>query len=558
MSQPRGSQVDSTAPAAPAGEPPSSPLERIPVDVVCSQDDAALFALADTPTKSRRAAVSSSAGGRANATTPTRVPAGTHGRGVDEHEPPSSQPSLSQLDLGEIEHLSQLAAQSIEADDEAGFDGISVSPARGMKRHVGGIPKSPIRSTAGNDAGEPDSFNSPRASPLRPVRGGLNHHNRVGTRGDDDIVAAEDLTFDEAERRRREEAKRDGRHFDMTTETYAVGSPPRPPVIKREPGTPSGTPRRGGVPHSPVPESPGLRPGPGGRMLTRQQRDIVNLAKAPNKIPFTTKKFGEIIKVIAAAGSGKTTTMQEVAERMLEIGHPKVTYVTFTREQKKDAKARFRRTFQEKEIDHNLIDVRTLHGLAGHLLGVGYNSVCWMNEGELERETLRQFQQHIDKFLREGGVKNAGYRVRRERAFWIAKTMVRFLQNSLHENNEQAFDIYYPARRYYDGNGKDKKLEKNTTEQAIDFYRKCAKQLWDKLKVNLETGTSESGKSTHDVIQKQALLGKCTVKDCYAILVDESQDMTDCQIAWMRLQRGSDEKARRQVFFVGDMAQGIY
>ena len=163
----------------------------------------------------------------------------------------------------------------------------------------------------------------------------------MGTRGDDDIAAAEDLTFDEAERRRREEAKRDGRHFDMTTETDPVGSPPRPPVIKREPGTPSGTPRRGGVPHSPVPESPGLRPGPGGRMLTRQQRDIVQLAKAPDKIPFTTslydQKFGEIIRVTAAAGTGKTTTMEAVAERMLELGHPKVTYVTFTREQKKDA-----------------------------------------------------------------------------------------------------------------------------------------------------------------------------------------------------------------------------
>ena len=70
MSQPRGSQVDSTAPAAPAGEPPSSPLERIPVDVVCSQDDAALFALADTPTKSRRAAVSTAA--RADARMPRR------------------------------------------------------------------------------------------------------------------------------------------------------------------------------------------------------------------------------------------------------------------------------------------------------------------------------------------------------------------------------------------------------------------------------------------------------------------------------------------------------
>ena len=237
-----------------------------------------------------------------------------------------------------------MAAQSIEADDEAGFDGISVSPARGMKRHVGGIPKSPIRSTAGNDAGEPDSFNSPRASPLRPVRGGLNHHNRVGTRGDDDIVAAEDLTFDEAERRRREEAKRDGRHFDMTTETDAVGSPPRPPVIKREPGTPSGTPRRGGVPHSPVPESPGLRPGPGGRMLTRQQRAIVNLAKSPGDIPAGWGDVnGELIRVTAAAGTGKTTTMEAVAERLLELGHPMVMYVTFTRSRRRTRRRGSRR-----------------------------------------------------------------------------------------------------------------------------------------------------------------------------------------------------------------------
>ena len=132
------------------------------------------------------------------------------------------------------------------------------------------------------------------------------------------------------------------------------------------------------------------------------------------------------------------------------------------------------------------------------------------------------------------------------------------MQNRLYENDADAFKIYYPARLYYDGNGKDKKLEKKTAEQAAHFYRKCAKQLWDTLKVNLETGTSESGKSTHDVIQKQAQLDKCTVKDCYAILVDESQDLTDCQIAWMSLQRGSDEKTRRQVFFVGDMAQTIY
>tara|TARA_B100000475_G_C14784944_1_gene225042 strand:- start:154 stop:351 length:198 start_codon:yes stop_codon:yes gene_type:complete len=34
---------------------------------------------------------------------------------------------------------------------------------------------------------------------------------------DDDLSVAEELTFEEAERRRHEEAVRDGRHVDLTT-----------------------------------------------------------------------------------------------------------------------------------------------------------------------------------------------------------------------------------------------------------------------------------------------------------------------------------------------------
>ena len=253
MSQPRGSQLELTGPAAPAGEPPSSPLDAIPVDVVCSQEDAALFALADTPTRSRRAAAGRG-GGRANST-PTRVPAAS-ARGVDD-EPPSSQPRLSQLDPDEIEHLRDLAAESFEADRGAGTDGVSISPARGIKRRSSGMPISSTGPSVGSAGGVRAAltFATPPPSPLRPR--GLN--SRVGTRGaDDDIAAAEELTFEEAERRRREEAVRDGRHVDLTTETDPVGSPRRPPVVKREPGTPLGTPRRGET-IFPVPESPGLR-----------------------------------------------------------------------------------------------------------------------------------------------------------------------------------------------------------------------------------------------------------------------------------------------------------
>ena len=43
--------------------------------------------------------------------------------------------------------------------------------------------------------------------------------------------------------------------------------------------------------------------------LTDQQRDVVRAAKAPDDIP----PGGEIIRVTAAAGTGKTTTLEHVA-----------------------------------------------------------------------------------------------------------------------------------------------------------------------------------------------------------------------------------------------------
>ena len=546
--QPMSQPLELTGPAAPAGEPPSSPLDAIPVDVVCSQEDAALFALADTPTRSRRVARAGAEGGRANST-PTRVPA-AGARGVDD-EPPSSQP---RLDLDEIEHLSQLAAESFEADRRAGTDGVSISPARGMKRHSSGTPISSTGPSEGNAGGvRALAFGTPPHSPLRPR--GLS--SKVGTRGgaDDDIAAAEELTFEEAERRRREEAVRDGRHVDLTAggADPARGSPARGiPVVKREPGV--------APPQPPAPESLGLRPGPGGRMLTRQQRAIVNLAKEPRLIPERTTLNGEIvngeiIRVTAAAGTGKTFTMEAVAERLLELGHKKVMYVTFTRAQKKDAEARFRKALGERYPGG--VEVKTLHALAGELICAPHKER--ISQGNLERLTLQLFGDDIDEFLCLGGVRNAGFKVRRQRAFWIAKTMVKFLQNSLCENDPKAFDMYYPARLHYEGNS-EKRLESTTLEEAERFFRERAKQLYDVLKVDLLTSESKSGKYMHDVIQKQAFLDKCTVgNNCQAVLVDELQDLTQCQIRWMTMQRGiKKDDARRQVFFVGDMAQGIY
>ena len=90
--------------------------------------------------------------------------------------------------------------------------------------------------------------------------------------------------------------------------------------------------------------------------------------------------------------------MEAVAERLLELGHPMVMYVTFTREQKKDAEARFAKALGEKYPGR--VHVKTLHGLAGELLGVKH--VDRINEGNLERLTLQLFRDDIDEFLLQG------------------------------------------------------------------------------------------------------------------------------------------------------------
>ena len=100
------------------------------------------------------------------------------------------------------------------------------------------------------------------------------------------------------------------------------------------------------------------------------------------------------------------------------------------------------------------------------------------------------------------------------------------LQNKKEDDDAKAFDVYYPAHLYYKGNS-EKRLENKTLDEAEQFFRVRAKRLWDLLKVDPQTRKSRSGKYMHDVIQKQAFLEKCTVgDDCFAVLVDEAQDLS--------------------------------
>ncbi len=55
-----------------------------------------------------------------------------------------------------------------------------------------------------------------------------------------------------------------------------------------------------------------------------------------------------MVRVNAAAGTGKTATLLHLAVRCIDLGHAGVTYLTFHRAQADDARARIRATLEKE------------------------------------------------------------------------------------------------------------------------------------------------------------------------------------------------------------------
>jgi len=69
--------------------------------------------------------------------------------------------------------------------------------------------------------------------------------------------------------------------------------------------------------------------------FTKEQTEIIQMAKKPGL------SKGEIIRVKAAAGTGKTTTLQQIVCALASLGHKKISYVTFNKSAANDAGKRF-------------------------------------------------------------------------------------------------------------------------------------------------------------------------------------------------------------------------
>ena len=134
---------------------------------------------------------------------------------------------------------------------------------------------------------------------------------------------------------------------------------------------------------------------------------------------------------------------------------------------------------------------------------------------------------------------------------YIRKTLEGFMNSARSE--DEGFDWYHtycPAKLWHADLSKQPiGLSKNYT---ATFYVDNARTIWQKMRYGANNHPPEF--ITHSSYVKIAQLRGSKI-DATVILVDESQDLNECQIAWMATQA---LRYNTQLYFVGDLAQTIY
>ncbi|KAJ3068713.1 F-box DNA helicase 1 [Podochytrium sp. JEL0797] len=306
------------------------------------------------------------------------------------------------------------------------------------------------------------------------------------------------------------------------------------------------------------PTAPAFAPPPapdGKKTPTAEQQKIIDYGAS-----LSPRDLGHVCRIVAGAGTGKTTTLQLLAETLVAKGH-KILYIVYNKAAQADAEEKF------AKLGHNVV-CKTMHAAAlgfierpvGHTFPiepVDDNEIKKRIEADYSRRvemwlsrsmkpykhnptlSAGQNAQNAAKFLK-GNVKTC--------CFYIFKTLETWYR-SVHprEKLSDPWMTYYPAKLKHKGDwgfpeGK--------------FYLEIAAEIWDKM----WTGNYPI---PFDAFLKFAQLGHMRVSpEITTILMDESQDSSACQLDLFVTQLATNNThthgKQRNVFLVGDAAQSIY
>lgn len=177
--------------------------------------------------------------------------------------------------------------------------------------------------------------------------------------------------------------------------------------------------------------------------LTPEQQCIIDTAQPPR--PVGDNSFGKIVRVTAAAGSGKTTVLINLARVLHACGHTNIVYLSFSKASAEDARQRIQNLAGDIKID-----ARTIHSCAYNLVFEGKppRNAHVMSDHELQAMCQSICEEEIDaaiKHVLDGDKKQAV----RQLSFFIFKTLRQFMLGARDEMMglcpKEHNTAYYPA-----------------------------------------------------------------------------------------------------------------
>ncbi|KAM4747278.1 F-box DNA helicase 1 [Rhinophrynus dorsalis] len=238
--------------------------------------------------------------------------------------------------------------------------------------------------------------------------------------------------------------------------------------------------------------------------LTNEQRQIINHDIAP----------GQVVKIMAFAGTGKTSTLIKYAEKRPGL---RFLYATFNKSITQHATSLF----------PNNVICKTFHSLAYAELGILYRKCNKLNPFKLTSFA-------VNMVLPEG---KGGF----IRAKLIVKTLETFFSSADEMISEEHVPLWYK-----NSHG----IQTMVTHEENQFTVWQATEIWEKMKRLVPT-RDNAYKMTHDGYLKLWQLHKPCLSAYDAIFVDEAQDCTPAIMEVVLSQPCGK-------IFVGDPHQQIY
>jgi hypothetical protein len=182
------------------------------------------------------------------------------------------------------------------------------------------------------------------------------------------------------------------------------------------------------------------------------------------------------------------------------------------------------------------------------------------NDDQIKRFIQERCRSEIESFLQPCYRALSSHTIRKQEnakkqvVFFLFKHLVHFCRSKMtleeFQDKRTWGRIYYPAKIYHSpqGNGESNGFLPNCyTEDRVHFYADLVSgKLWNLLQ--------SANVLSYDLEMKRASLASLKIAGSI-LLVDESQDMDECQISWM-VQQAIEQGAH--VYLVGDCAQTIY